>query len=159
MKRKSFDATLEEPPDIVVRFGDSKIGIACKKLYSEGRVQNVLSQAGKQIKPSFDFGIIAVNIDDLIPDSQILKMPTDEMISQYLSDLNARFLNTHERHFRKYLVSGRVISVLVSTSVLADVYQARPRFNNAQQLIVWTIPGLPPDKDGQLRNFYDRLMA
>jgi hypothetical protein len=28
LKRSSFDATLEEPPDIVVTFGEAKIGIA-----------------------------------------------------------------------------------------------------------------------------------
>ena len=32
LKRRNFDTFLEEPPDIVVSFGDSKIGIACKKL-------------------------------------------------------------------------------------------------------------------------------
>ena len=159
LKRRSFDATLEEPPDIVVKFGESKIGIACKKLYSEKHVQNVLSQAVAQIESSFDFGIVAVNIDDLVPANQILRTPSQKTLSQRINDLNSRFLSSHERHFRKYLASGRLISALISTSVLADVYRARTRFNNARQSTVWTIPGLPFDKDQQLRNFYDALMA
>lgn len=159
LRRRSFDATLEEPPDIVVKFSDSRIGVACKKLYSEKHVQNVLSQAVSQIESSFDFGIVAVNIDDLVPANQILRTPTQETMAQYISDLNARFLGSHERHFRKYLASGRVISALVSTSVFADVYGGGTRFNNARQSTVWTIPGLPVEKERQLKNFYDVLMA
>ena len=159
LKRRSFHAILEEPPDIVVKFGDSRIGIACKKLYSEKHVQNVLSEAVAQIEATSDFGIVAVNIDDLVPPKQILRTPTQETMSQYINNLNARFLGAHERHFRNYLASGRVISVLISTALLADVYRASTRFNNARQSTVWTIPGLPPEKNQQLRNFYDRLMA
>jgi hypothetical protein len=159
LRRRSFNATLEEPPDIVVTFAESKIGIACKKLYSQKHVQNVLSQAVAQIESNFDFGIIAVNIDDLVPANQILRARTHEGMAKYISDLNTRFLIGHERHFRKYLASGRVISALVSTSVLADVYGAPTRFNTARQSTVWTIPGLPFEKNLQLKSFYDVLMA
>jgi len=159
LKRRSFNAALEEPPDIVVDFQDFRIGIACKKLYSEKHVQSVLSKAVAQIEASFDFGIVAVNLDDLVPANMILQTPTQETMSRKIDDLNARFLRSHERHFRKYLASGRLISALVTTGVLADVYQARVRFNTARQSTVWTIPGLSPDKDRVLRNFYNRLMT
>ena len=159
LKHRSFDATLEEPPDIVVKFADSKIGIACKKLYSQKHVQNVLSEAVAQIESSFDFGIVAINIDDLLPANQILKTPTQETMAQYINDVNTRFLRAHERHFRKYLTSGRVISALISTSVLADVYLASTRLNIARQSTVWTIPGLPLEKERQLKNFYNMLMT
>jgi len=42
LKRRSFSAHLCEPPDVLVDFEDAKVGIACKKLYSEKHVQNVL---------------------------------------------------------------------------------------------------------------------
>ena len=159
LQRKSFDAVLSEPPDIVVAFEDSKIGIACKKFYSDKHVQNVLSQAVAQIEATFDFGIVAVNLDDLVPPNLILRTPTQQTMSQFISNFNARFLQSHERHFRKYLASGRLLSALVSTSVLADVYRGRTRFNNARQSTIWTIPGLPPEKDRQLKRFYDQLMG
>jgi hypothetical protein len=159
LKQRSCNATLMEPPDVVVKFADSKIGIACKKLYSQKHVQNVLSEAVAQIESSFDFGIVAINIDDLFPANKILKTPNQETMSQYLSDLNVRFLRAHERHFRKYLTPGRVISALISTSVLADVYLAPTRLNIARESIMWTIPGLPLEKDLQLRNFYNTFMA
>ncbi|MFL6656006.1 MAG: hypothetical protein ACJ8KA_14550, partial [Sulfurifustis sp.] len=122
LRRRSIDAELKEPPDIVAHFEDSTIGIACKKLYSEKHVQNVLSQGVAQIESSFDFGILAINIVDLIPENQILRVTTQLAMSRYLNDLNVRFLHRHDRHFRKYLKSGRVLSALILTSVLADVY-------------------------------------
>lgn len=159
LKRRDFDASLEEPPDIVVRFGDLKIGIACKKLYSNRHLQNVLSQAVAQIEPTFDFGIVAINLDDLVPSDSILRTPTQQAMSQYIDAWNSRFLNSHERHFRRYLADGRLISALVSTGALADVYRASTRLNYARQSTVWTISGLRPDKERALRKFYDQLMG
>ena len=159
LQRRSFDAILSDPPDIVVTFEGSTIGIACKKLYSEKHVQNVLSEAVAQIEAAFDFGIVAVNLDDLVPQNAILSAPNQETMSQVIVDFNARFLELHERHFRKYLASGRLIAALVSTAILADVYRRRTRFNNAWQSTIWTIPGLPADKHTQLCRFRDQLMS
>lgn len=159
LQDRSLDAALSEPPDVVVAFEDSKIGIACKKLYSEKNVEKVLSEGVAQIEASFDFGIVAVNLDDLVPPNQIVKASTQEKMGKFISNLNARFLQSHARHFRKYLASGRLLSALISTHVLADVYRERPRFNNARQSTIWAIPGLPPEKDRQLKRFYDQLMG
>jgi hypothetical protein len=159
LKRRNFDAFLEEPPDIVVRFGDSKIGIACKKLYSDRHVQNVLSQAVAQIEPTFDFGIVAMNLDELVPSDKILRTPTQKAMSQYIDALNSHFLSSHERHFRKYPREGRLISAFISTGALADVYRARTRLNYARQSTVWTVSGLRPDKERALMKFYDQLMG
>lgn len=150
LNHRSFDAALSDPPDIVIASEDSKIGIACKQLYSEKHVQNVLSQGVAQIEASFDFGVIAINIDDLVPPNQILKAPTQEAMTKVISDINDRFLRRHERHFRRYLASGRLLSALVSTSVLADIYRERPRFNNAREATFWTISG-PPTRARTLR--------
>src|SRR5262249_26129410 len=67
LRRHGFDARLTEPPDIAILFEGSKIGIACKKIYSEKHVQNVLSEAVAQIESAFQFGIVAINLDDLVP--------------------------------------------------------------------------------------------
>jgi hypothetical protein len=158
LRRRSFDARLSEPPDIVVEFEDAKIGIACKKFYSEKHVQNILSEAVGQIEESFDYGIVALNLDDLVPANQILRTPNQQTMGEFVNDLNVDFLRRHERHFRKYLSSARLLSALVSTTVLADVFTADTRFNNAKQVTIWTIPGLPPEKEKQLRRFYEKMM-
>ena len=159
LRRSSFDAVLSEPPDIVVEFEGAKIGIACKKLYSERHVQNVVSEAVAQIEDTFDFGIVAVSLDDLVPENNILQAPTEDKMKQKLIALNTDFLHKHERHFRRYLAPGRLIAALVSTSVLADIHHDRPSLKHARQSTIWTIPGLPPDKDMQLRRFHDQLMG
>jgi len=157
-RRRAMEAALAEPPDIVVSFEGVKVGVACKKLYSEKHVQNVLSQGVAQIEASFDFGIIALNLDDLIPPNQLLRKPTQRSMGECIVDLNTRFLKSHERHFRKYLSSGRLLSALVSTSLIADVYKEQPQFVNACQASIWTIPGLPSEKYRQLQKFYAQLM-
>jgi hypothetical protein len=157
LKRRRLNAVLEEPPDIVVVIDHSRIGVACKKLYSEKHVQNVLSEAVAQIEESFDYGIVAVNLDDLT--NKFVRAKTSKDVNQHINDLNARFIERHERHLSKYLSSARLIMALVSTTVLTEIQNARVRFNEATRLTIWEIPGLPPEKDRVLQKFYDILMG
>lgn len=156
-RRRAMIATLHEP-DIIVNFEDSTVGIACKKLYSESNVEKVLSQAVEQIEATHDFGILAVNLDDLPWPDRILIQPTQEAIGKAIDQFNLGFLGRHQRHFKKYLKAGRVISALVSTSVLAALSSHKPVFQIATQATIWSIPGLPPAKEKQLRRFYSQLM-
>lgn len=155
---RGFVADLQEPPDIVVRFERADVGIACKKIYSEINVEKVLSEAVGQIEAAFSFGIVAVNLDDLVDPSPVHPFNTENEMGEFINDLNVRFLLQHERHLRKYLGSGRLLSVLVSTSMLANVLSKRVNFNIARQSTVWTIPGLPKEKEEQLKRFYTQLM-
>jgi len=152
------EAELREPPDIVANFEGSSIGIACKKVYSEKNVEKVLSKGVSQIEQEYEFGILAVNIDDLVPAGSLLKAKTQQDMAENISALNLQFLRKHERHFRKYLETGRVLSALVSTSVLADVQNGDVRLNNARQSSVWMIPGLSEDKAAVFNNFYTKIM-
>ena len=154
LRRKFQSVSLEEPPDIVIRFDDAKIGIACKKLYSEKHVQNILSEAVSQLANSFDFGIVAINIDDLHPPDKVVRASDHKGMSEFIQNLNGHFIEKHERHFRKYLASGRLISAMVSTNAIVDVQTETPRYNNTSEWTIWTIPGLSADQDKQLRRFY-----
>jgi hypothetical protein len=159
LRGRSIDATLDERPDIVVNFEDAKVGIACKKLYSENNVEKVLSEVVVQIESSYDFGILAVNLDDLILPGQVLRARTQKEMGEFIFNLNLQFLETHKRHFKKYLASGRVISALVSTSVLAAVSTENPAFHIATQKTIWSIPGLVPEKEKQLKRLYAQVMG
>lgn len=158
LRASSFQATLAEP-DIVIQFEQSNIGIACKKLYSEKHVQHVLSEAAAQIERTCKFGIVALNIDDLRPANQFIRASTIEIAGHFVTAENNRFLIRHERHFRKYLASGRLLCALVSTALVADIPNVVPRLNNMRRSTIWTIPGLPPNKEAQLRMFYSRLVT
>jgi hypothetical protein len=158
--RKKFDgAHLKEPPDIVADYDDSLIGISCKKLYSEKHVQNVLSQAVNQIEKELEFGIVAVNIDDLLPPDVVLKMENSDTVTEKLNQINADFINRHIRHFSKYLAESRIISAIVSTSIITDVPSEKPQFNNTYQWTVWSISELNERHKIQLRKFYQTIMG
>jgi hypothetical protein len=157
LRSRSFDVSLLEP-DILARFEGLKLAIACKKLHSDRHLQNVLSRGVAQVKSSSDFGIVAINIDDLIDANVILRIGSVAMAERFVTAINDRFLFVHDRHFRKYLSSGRLLCVLVSTAVIADIPSARPRFHNVRRSSIWTIPGLPVEKERMLRRFYSQLM-
>ena len=153
-----IDAALGEP-DLSVRFSGAAVGFACKKIYSEGNVSKVLSNAVSQIEREGEFGIIALNLDELLPANAILKAPTLSVMSSMLEARNNKFLSTHERHLRKYLAPGRAISVLVSCTAIADVENADNRFLNARQTTVWQIPGIPAAKIEQMNRFLAAMNA
>ena len=153
LRRRSFNAELSEP-DIVVEAEGLRIAIACKKLYSERHVQNVLSQAVHQIEPAFDVGIVALNLDDLLPPDVVLRVEDHSAVADRLNSINEQFLREHERHLLKYLNPGRMVGVFVSTSVLADLFRQRIRFNNVRQATIWTVPGLPAQKQRAVNELY-----
>jgi len=158
IKKKLTQVYLQEPPDIVVDFDGSHIGIACKKIYSEKHVQNVLSQAVSQIEKEFKFGIVAINIDDLLPADSILNESNQEAVAKRLFHRNGQFLERHDRHFRKYLSNNRLISAIVFSAVISDLHNESPRFNNSWQWTVWSFPGIPDDYQTQLNQFYNAIM-
>ena len=158
LRKRLKTVFLEEPPDIVVRFENSSIGISCKKLYSESHVQNILSQAVKQIEQEFEFGVVAINLDDLLPSNVVLKMESSDAVTEKLNEINVSFINRHIRHFTKYFSKSRIISAIISTSILTDVPSEKPRFRNTSQWTVWTVPELSQRHKNQLDKFYSVVM-
>jgi len=158
LRKRINSVKLEEPPDIVVEFENSKIGISCKKVYSETHVQNVLSKAVKQIEKEYEFGIVAINIDDLLPPDVVLKMNSSDAVIGRLHVFNTDFINRHIRHFTKYFSQSRIISAIVSTAIIVDVPPERPRFRNTFQWTVWAVTEIPERHKIQLKRFYDLVM-
>lgn len=153
LRERSASALLSDPPDIEVHFSDKKIGIACKKIYSENNVEKVLSQAVEQVEDDFDVGVVAINLDELVPGGTVLKVNTEQQMAVRLQQHCADFLGRHERHFRKYLSTGRLVAALVSVHVIADVAEWDVPFNNCRQSTVWTIPSLTAEKEALMRQF------
>jgi hypothetical protein len=156
--KRGFNATLSEP-DIIVEFEGAKVAIACKKIYSIKPTLKTLSNAVAQIEKAFDFGIAAINLDDILPAQQVLRTPTQHTMSEYLNRINTDFIAANDRHFRRYLAPGRLISALVSTGIIADLYKEKTKINNGRQSTIWTIPGLSSEKEKQLDRFYSQLMS
>lgn len=146
-------------PDLIVEFEGAKIGIACKKLYSEANVAKVLSEAISQVEREFEFGIIAVNLDDLLPKTWLPPNATTKSMLSILEGRLFTFMKEHERHLKRYLEPGRAMTALMSCGALADLPSAQPRFLNARQSVAWHIPGLPSAKDQQMANFIDAFRS
>ncbi len=144
-------------PDLIVQFEDSRVGVSCKKIYSIENLEKVLSRAVKQIAVACDFGIVAMNLDDLVPARQSLHARSTQEMADILASCNFEFLRTHERHFRRYLESGRAICALISTAAFVEIPAESPRYLNARQSFVWTIPGLPAAAAQQVRRFRDAI--
>lgn len=153
LKRRCLSAVLEDPPDIVLPLSGGTLGIACKKIYSEKNVEKVLSEAVSQVEDKFDVGVVALNVDELIPSGTVLRVANKKEMDYFLHKHIDEFVARHERHLRKYLSSGRLVSALVSVNVIAHVLEWKIEFNNARSSLVWTIPSLDPDKEALLKQF------
>lgn len=152
--RKIFKDTYLDEPDIIVPFEDGNVGIACKKIISENNFEKQLSNAVKQIKDNnFIFGIVAINIDNLLPERTILNTDTFNQASDILHNQNMEFINKYSGKFLKYLTENRIISVLIVSSTIADIKDEKPRFNNISQSTIWTIQELEKEHKNKINQF------
>lgn len=157
--KNAISETYLEEPDVVVDIDQFRIAIPCKKIFSEKGVPKVLSNAVSQIENEYEFGIVAINIDDLIPESVLLKARTFEEAGDKLDAKNMEFLERQERHFLKYLSTSRIVAVIASTSMVTDILDESPKFNNFSQWAIWTIPGLEPKHKIVIDRFRDKVIG
>jgi len=156
--RVIFKNTYLDEPDIVVPFENGNVGIACKKVISENNFEKQLSKGVKQIKDNnFIFGIVAINIDNLLPAKTILNTNTKSQASDILHKENMKFINKYSNKFFKYLKDNRIISVLVVSSIIADIKNEKPRFNNITESTLWTIQNLGEEHKEKIDRF--KLLA
>ena len=146
-------------PDLMILLAGSDAGIACKKLYSEANVEKVLSIGIHQVEKNCSSGIVALDIEELLPENAILQVPNS---AGMIARLNAHiddFMQRHERHLRKYLEPGRAISVVVSCAALVDILDRTPRFYAARQTTMWNIPNDTPKQTIQVKAILDALLS
>jgi hypothetical protein len=146
-------------PDLIVLLAGSDAGIACKKLYSEANVEKVLSQAIGQVERNCSSGIVALDIEDLLPENAILQVPNSSGMAARLNAHIDAFMQRHERHLRKYLEPGRAISVVVSCAALVDILDRTPRFYAARQTTMWNIPNHSPTQSSQVKAILGALLS
>lgn len=158
IKRVIPNTQLDEP-DVVVNLSGIKISIPCKKIYSEKGVSKVLSNAVSQIERSFEFGMVAMNIDDLMPEEKVLIARIFDEAANKLHSINMEFLANHQRHFLKYLSKSRITAVIVSTSIVTEIHDESPRFNNASQWAIWTVPDIKSNHKRVIDEFKHKVLG
>ena len=137
-------------PDVVWVDQELVTGVACKKVYSEGHVQNILSEAVHQIEGSTGFGLVAINLDELfleqLPPDGILRVPYLEDALQRLMDFGFAFLQRHEQRYRHYFTKDRLTAAIVGVSCAVRIERLRngraEPFYVATQWPCWTHPEL-----------------
>jgi len=155
MLRVGLTAELVDPPDIIWDKDGQKTAIACKRIYSERHIQNVLSQAVHQIEAAGGFGIAAFQLEDArIPKKSTLNNVSQDEASQILQGINLEFLHEHERHFLKYFTKDRLSAALVATSCFAVIENL---FVNTQWT-VWTHPNLSKEHKQRVLELHTALI-
>jgi len=95
-----------------------------------------------------------MNIDELTPPESVLPAKNFAAMSSRLVHLNNTFIGENERFFQKYLSKGRIIGVLVSTTVIVDIAEAPTHINHASQWNIWTMPGISEECDRLAQRLY-----
>lgn len=130
---------LKDPPDILADFGFGDYALACKKVYSEKGVDAQMRKGVKQLSAFGGIGLVAFNIDDLVPGNVLLQTRSQTDASDFLANLNRSFIDRHQAKLQRFVIEGRCDGVLVATSVLADIADSSARFNNFLQVTIWTL--------------------
>jgi hypothetical protein len=145
LRRLGFSAKLVDPPDIVIDLCISPFPVACKKIYSEKGVEAQLRKGVKQLAQHGRGGLVALNIDDLVPDDTILQSWGQREASDFLNKFNEAFVERHRLTLQRFVKDRRCDGILISTSVLADLENSKPRFNQVTESMVWTLDSVPPE--------------
>lgn len=157
LRRHGLSAKLVDPPDIVVDLAGAPLPIACKKVYSEKGVEAQLRKGTDQLKGKGKGGLVALNIDDLVPDDSILGSAGRAEASDFLAKFNAGFVERHRGTFQRFVKGGRCDGVLISTAVLADLVNSKPRFNLITETTIWTLDSAEPQVKARFAELRKRL--
>lgn len=156
LRKAGLAVTLDEP-DVLWDDGEP-VGIACKKIYNELRLQASLSKGVAQVKKwTKGIGFVAINIDELIPGT--LQVPTWEAADIQPQKLNSEFYAKHDHHFRKYLLQSRLSGTLVACRPRVIIHQSNGRLGTmyTHQWQFFTRPGLAPEHSKRAQTIMDAI--
>ena len=153
LRRHEVSADLVDPPDIIAHFAFGDYAIACKKIYSEKGVAAQIRKGCHQIRNTNLKGVVAINIDDLVPGEVILRSLTKTEAMNALSTFIDGFIESHRRTLQDAVFQERCDAIIVSVSSPADIIASTTRFNNVTQLAVWTLNETTHEVNSRLQHF------
>lgn len=146
LKRRGIEVSHVDPPDLLAEFSFGAYPVACKKIYSERGVEGQVRKGAKQLKRHGSSGLVAINIDDLVPDDALLRSASQANASDFLARFNHDFIDRHQTRLQRFIVDKRCDGILVSTTVLTDIVQSSPRFNTHTQVTLWTLSSMDEEQ-------------
>jgi hypothetical protein len=146
LKNRGFSVKAAEP-DILVDFGFGEYPIACKKSWSEKGVEDHIRKAAKQLAPFRNGGLIALNLDDLVPPGYGLTVPTLDQAGIKLSLAQQAFIEKHKGLLAKAVIEGKCEGFIISTTVNAVLTEEKTQPNLVSNFTVWSDTGSPEVSD------------
>lgn len=137
-----------DEPDLVVSLGDTlgDYAVACKKIYSERNVAESFSDGCNQILTHGRPGIVAINLDDLLPEDSVWIEPNRSALQSRLEKWNETFIAKNKEHFSKPVERGDCDGVLVYTSLISHVPDMSPQINVTRSSAIWNEGASPAAK-------------
>lgn len=159
LRRHGLTGKLIDPPDIMVDLAASPLPIACKKIYSEKGIEAQMRKGVKQLVGQGCGGLVALNIDDLVPDDTLLRSSDRHEASNFLNKFNHDFVERHRLTLQRFVEDGRCDGIFLSTSVLADLENSKPRFNLVTENMLWTLDSLDPQTQDRFAELRKKLLS
>lgn len=145
LRKRGVSVQLIDPPDIVANVAGFAVPIACKKIYSEKGVEAQIRKGVKQIEAHGAGGLVALNIDDLLPADSVLNQRDYAMASAQLGAFAASFIERNRLAFERPIAHGRCDGILVSAASVCDLEEGVSRFTTVTDTTVWTLQSLKPE--------------
>jgi hypothetical protein len=150
LRRKGARAWLQEP-DIVVSLDGTAYPIACKKINADSGTVSQVRSACKQLRNFGAQGIVALNIDELVPENSVLRGPTVISTGRHLQELAEEYLDRHRLDLQKAVAGEKCDAIIISITSLAEIEGSKPKWNYQTESMFWSVS----DKNTAGR---DRLM-
>lgn len=129
LRARGVRAWLAEP-DIVAEFGGVPYPIACKKIYSAARFADAVRSGVGQLAQFGGIGLVAINIDDLIPSTVTIHAATTAMeLSNRLNTFLRSILDAESSLTRRLVAEHRCDGFLLSATVLSQIKAGRAGLN------------------------------
>lgn len=136
LKNNGLAVTAAEP-DILVDFGMGNYPIACKKIWSESGVEKRVSHAAKQLAPFNNGGVIALNLDDLVPVGKVVSVPAKAYVKDVLTRFNLDFIERHRDVLQHAVMDGKCDGFIISTTAFAVLWEEDTSEYLASQTSLW----------------------
>lgn len=158
LRRNGAKAWLQEP-DIVVSLDGIDYPIACKKVNSEANVIDQVRKGCKQLSSFGVGGIVALNIDALVPDNTVLRGQTDQLAGGVLRKLTEDFLDRNILKLQEAIAGEKCDAMIFSVTSPADIATAKPRFNLQNETMFWSVADRNPSGKERLTHLGKILKA
>lgn len=153
LRRLGVAARFEDPPDIVATLDSADYPIACKKVWKETGIKDHIRKAGQQLRRFRNGGVIALNLDDLVPQGRLLCLDDRESAGQFLDRFNLAFIERHRDVLQQAVMNGCCDGVWVSVCTATDLTGEATRFNLFTQTCIWHLSDASEISKGRLLRF------